>query len=236
MKFFIPAEFSKSEKDKEMRIFGFASTPDMDREEETVVQQGLDIDDFVNHGFFNYNHDNSYILGYPDKTKTKITKDGLYVEGNILPSEMGKRIWDAAVAMKKSRAPRKMGFSIEGKVLERDKNGKILKAKVYNVAITNMPVNPNATWEALVKGMTSAENSGGVFVKESLEHARHFLQRVEDGEESSVLAYKSLMNNLNKSKKPEDVEVYLSMFKGFFGDELKETLLKVQKELEEQSE
>lgn len=230
MKFFIPAEFSKSGKDKEMRICGLASTPDTDRDNETVIQQGLEIDDFVNYGFFNYNHDNSYILGYPDKTKTKITKDGLYVEGNILPSEMGRRIWDAAVALQKSKAPRRMGFSIEGKVLKRDEQGKILKAKVYNVAITNMPVNPNATWEALIKGMTT--ENGDAFIGESLEHARHFLQRVEDGEKTSVLALENLIENLNKSKDPKDIGIYLSMFKGFFGEELEETLLKVKKELE----
>ena len=76
----------KSHEDqKVMRIQGLASTPDLDRDNEEIVQEGLDISDFVNHGFFNLDHDNSIILGYPDKEKTHITipaKESLsYISG-----------------------------------------------------------------------------------------------------------------------------------------------------------
>lgn len=233
LKIFVPAEICKSSKDKEMRIMGFASTPNMDRQNETVVQQGLDIKDFVEYGFFNLDHDNSCILGYPDKERTKVTNEGLYVEGTILPTKEGNRIWETAVALQKSNAPRKLGFSIEGKVLERDTQGKIKKAKVYNVAITSTPVNPEATWQALVKSMTTADDSGGALIEESLEHATNFLQRVKNGEETSTSVLNSLLDNLNKSTNPKDIETYLSVFKGYYGDNLKTTVDKVVKEMED---
>ena len=231
LQFFIPADIKKSEDGTgEMRICGFASTPDLDRHGESVVQKGLDIQEFLNYGFFNYNHDNSYILGYPDKEATRITKKGMYVEGHILPSPMGVRLWDTAVALKKSNADRKMGFSIEGKVLARDRHGKITKAKVYNVAITPTPVNPNATWDCIVKSMTTT--TGQVLIPESLEHVSHFISRVKDGEPSSITVLENFTQRLNKSTEPSDIKLYLSMFKGFYGDELDTKTNQVIKELE----
>lgn len=231
MKFYIPAEFKKSKDDKEMRIYGLASTPDLDRDNEEVVQKGLDISDFLDYGYFNYNHDNSYILGYPDKEKTKITKDGLYVEGNILPTDIGKRIWDTAVVLQKSNAPRKLGFSIEGKVLQKDDKGRILKAKVYNVAITNTPVNTKATWQALVKSLTSA--NGENLIPESVENASRFLTRIKRGDENSLEILEELEHLLNTSKDKRAVRAYLSMMKGIYGEDLEETVNKIMEMMEE---
>ncbi|MNN30586.1 hypothetical protein D3C81_1442400 [compost metagenome] len=76
---------------------------------------------------------------------------GLWVEGELLSGiPMADQIWELALALKKSNAPRKLGFSVEGKVVERRGN-RILKAKIYNCAITPNPVNTEATWEAIVK-------------------------------------------------------------------------------------
>jgi hypothetical protein len=60
-------------------------------------------------------------------------------------------VWELAKAMKKSGAPRSLGFSIEGKVLERDGGNRIVRAKVRNVAITNAPVNTDCVWGILSK-------------------------------------------------------------------------------------
>ena len=48
-----------------------------------------------------------------------------------------------------------MGFSIEGKTLARDAQGRITRAKVYNVAVTSNPVNTTCTWDALVKSFST---------------------------------------------------------------------------------
>lgn len=157
--FNIPVEVDLVKSDSgqdEMRIGGYASTPDEDRQGDEILQKGLDIQDFVNFGYFNYDHDNSKILGYPDKEKCRVDGTGFYVEGLLLPGvELAKSLWETAIALKKSGAPRHLGFSVEGKILKRNALGKIIKAKVYNVAITANPVNPKATWDALVKSFTT---------------------------------------------------------------------------------
>ena len=225
MKFFVPARFEKS-KDKEslesMRIRGYASTPDLDRDNEQVIQKGLDISDFVEYGFFNLDHQKDVIVGYPDKEKTKIVDGRFYVEGFILDTVTGRNLWDAAVALQKSKAPRRLGFSIEGDVLAKDSHGKILKAKVYNVAITATPVNPHATWEALIKSMSKSlsTNSGSALMTESLEHVMRAFQRALDGDEITLVSIRDWQEKLNKSRDKDDVALYLMLFKGLYGEDL----------------
>lgn len=233
LKFFVNADFIKSEQaTQEMRIRGFASTPDLDRDNETILQKGLDISDFLQYGFFNLDHDNSIVLGYPDAEKTKITKDGLYVEGTLLDTPRSREIWNAAVAMQKSSAPRRMGFSIEGKVLSRDSNGRILKAKVTNVAITATPVNPHATWDAIVKSMGALDtSSGNALIRESLEGFMTFTNRLEAKEVDAIESLQYLQEKLNKANQYDDVKLYLQMFKGLSGQELDNTLNSVLTEL-----
>ena len=133
-------------------IGGWCSTESLDRQDEVVVAKGLDFSEFVAFGYFNDNHkqDTSAVLGYP--RTARLEKSRWWTEGNLLvgygPSD---RVWELAKSMKKSNAPRKLGFSIEGKVLERDGSNRIVRAKVRNVAITNAPVNTECTWSILSK-------------------------------------------------------------------------------------
>jgi len=150
----IEPDLEKSESEGKRIIKGFASTSDRDRQGESIMQKGLDISDLVGSGFFNYDHDNTKIVGYPNN-KTCIKSEGLWVEGEILKGVVvADHVWEVAVALQKSNAPRRWGFSVEGKVLERQGN-RIVKAKLYNIAITPNPVNPKATWDAVVKSFTN---------------------------------------------------------------------------------
>lgn len=156
--FYLPMDVIKSDADTtdEWRIGGFASTANEDRQGDEIIQKGLDISDFVNHGWFNYDHNSEIILGYPDKTKCEIVKKGFYVEGTLLKGiDQARTIWNTAVALQKSGTDRRLGFSVEGKILKRNNQGQIVKAKVYNVAITPNPVNTDCTWTALVKSFTT---------------------------------------------------------------------------------
>ena len=232
--FLVDAEVDiiKSEKEGQRIIRGYASTPDEDRQGEILVQKGLDISYFVNHGWFNYDHDNSIILGYPTEN-THIDERGLWVEGVLLKGvPLADRIWNLAVALKKSNAPRKLGFSVEGKVLERDGN-RIVKAVIYNCAITPRPVNTNATWEAVVKSFrpdaddyilnksleagyaTSPETQedGGALREESLERAVKVLAEKLDDEEAWKKYRSFLIANGGKFTKSEAI-VYLQLHKG----------------------
>jgi hypothetical protein len=133
-------------------IGGWCSTENLDRQDEVVVAKGLDFNEFVSFGYFNDNHkqETNAVLGYP--RLARLEKSRWWTEGNLLvgytPSD---RVWELAKAMKKSRAPRSLGFSIEGKVLERDGSNRIVRAKVRNVAITNAPVNTDCLWGILSK-------------------------------------------------------------------------------------
>ena len=138
--------------DETRPIGGYCSTENLDRQEEVVVAKGLDFTEFVTWGYFNDNHkqDTAAILGYP--RAAKLHGDRWYTEGNIIKGyPPADRVWELAKSLRKSGAPRRLGFSIEGKVLERNEGNRIVRAKVRNVAITNCPVNTDCTWDILAK-------------------------------------------------------------------------------------
>lgn len=234
--FFVSAEIDlkKSEDKNEMIIRGYASTPDSDRQGENLVQSGLDISDFLKHGYFNFDHDNTHILGYPTEN-TRIDEHGFYVEGKLLKGvPIAERLWNVAIALQKSNAPRRLGFSVEGKVLERVGN-RITKAKIYNVAITPNPVNTHATWEAVVKSFNesskelekaleagyavnpSSQSNGGAMRKESLDGALKVLAFNLDNYDYWQQIKTSLANGGNISK--AEMVVYLQLAKGLSRDE-----------------
>jgi len=232
-KFFVEADvdFVKSDSSEGRRVIrGYASTNTNDRQGESLVQKGLDIAEFVTNGWLNYDHDNSIILGYPT-VNTHIDDKGLWVEGELLKGvPMADKLWDLAVALKKSNAPRKLGFSVEGKVLER-KGNSILKAKIYNCALTPNPVNTDATWDAVVKSFrpdsdidvskglsagyaTSPETqtNGGALRTESLESdLKRLAEKLDDTTYWSEVR-KNLANGGTISK--GEMVVYLQLSKG----------------------
>lgn len=158
----------------EMRIAGIASTASPDRQGDIIPQEVLDISEFLEHGFLNYDHNNEKILGYPDKTKTKFTNEGLYVEGVLLSGiPLAEEVYHTAKALQDSGSDRRYGFSVEGFIQERDStNPKIVrKAKVTNLAITPTPVNKECTWEVVKKSLMtrSPVELPSVVIKENLE-------------------------------------------------------------------
>ncbi|APZ82310.1 prohead protease [Bacillus phage vB_BsuM-Goe2] len=234
-RFFLGADILKSEDADERRIIrGYASTPAEDRQGESLVQKGLDISDFVTHGYFNFDHDNSKIVGYPFAEKCVVTEKGLWVEGELLKGvEEADRMWNLALALQKSNAPRKVGFSVEGKVLERDGN-KILKAKIYNVAVTANPVNTTCSWDAVVKSFNAPTESldksleagyevdpekmegGDVFRKESLDKDLKNLSYVMDDDKKKKILKEQLAT---KSLSKNELALYLQITKGWSMDD-----------------
>lgn len=234
--FYLPADIdiSKSgDENDERRIRGYASNGSKDRQDEYIVQKGLDISNFVNYGWFNFDHKTDCILGYPDKKKTKIDSNGFYVEGVLLKGvPLADKIWNLAVSLKKSNAPRKLGFSVEGKILKRSASGKIMQAKIYNVAITPNPVNPTATWEAVCKSFRDSEdldksceagyevkvgdeNSGSALKKESLDSSFKTIASLhEDTDEAKEKKEHIRKSLLNKSISVSEAILYLQVFKG----------------------
>ncbi|WAB25177.1 procapsid protease [Lysinibacillus phage vB_LfM_LysYB1] len=230
--FYVAADVDvkKSEQEGKRLIQGYASTPAEDRQGESLIQKGLDITNFVQHGWFNYDHNNDIILGYPTEN-THIDDKGLWVEGELLKGiPMADQIWDVALALKKSNAPRKLGFSVEGKVTER-KGSTIVKAKIYNCAITPNPVNTEATWDAVVKSFRPEDDTvvskaleagyattpetqvdGGALRKESLEGSLKVLAENLDNHNYWEQVKRNLANGDTATK--ADMVVYLQLSKG----------------------
>lgn len=166
-------------------IGGWCSTEGLDRQDEVVVAKGLDFSEFVSFGYFNDNHrqDTASVLGYP--RVARLEKSRWWTEGNLLVGyPPADRVWELAKALAKSRAPRNLGFSIEGKVMERDNGNRIVRAKVRNVAITNAPVNTDCTWSILSKAFSSSTKVEAALNKarmsrhdEQLEHTSNITHR-----------------------------------------------------------
>jgi hypothetical protein len=141
-------------------ISGIASTEQEDADGEVVLQGGLDWDWFKSNGYFTYEHPMSVgnIVGEPSTISTTeidgvaaTTVDGLI----YLSDPVGRTVYGKALAMKKAGGNRRLGFSIEGQVVERDGNT-IKKAKVYSVAISPRPKNNLTWWEPLMRSVLGA--------------------------------------------------------------------------------
>lgn len=253
--FFVPFEIDVEKSDAsdkgERRIRGYASNSFKDRQDESILQSGLDISNFVNHGWFNYDHDNSIILGYPDKSKTKIDSKGLYVEGTLLRGvDIADRMWETAVALQKSNAPRRLGFSVEGKILQKSETGKILKALIYNCAITANPVNPTATWEAVIKSFTEdnfdiskaceagyefnmdEENNGSCLKRESLDTSLKALSTLCDDSDEAKEKRNLLKDQLliNKSLSVNEAILFLQVSSGISRQDARNIVFKYENE------
>lgn len=150
-------------------IGGFVSTDHIDRQGETLIQEGLDFSHFLSKGFFNDNHDpaTDALVGYPTAAELRSVEKGhrgWYVEGELLEGDgttRADRIWKLAQSLKKS-GRRKLGFSVEGGIVARDARDqkKVRKAIVREVAITRCPVNTETSLDVLAKSLAVSTPEG----------------------------------------------------------------------------
>lgn len=158
---------------KRRRIAGVISTETLDRQNEVVIQEGLDLNPFINHGWFNDNHskDTDGIVGYPEEVRQFQKGDRLpngqiatsnctWAEGHLLEgSSRAEKIWELGNALSKTNGQRALGFSIEGTVDKRIGADRkvVAKATVMNCAITNCPVNTDTKLEILAKSLLTVQ-------------------------------------------------------------------------------
>ena len=164
-KFWCPVEIEKAIDETTgqeiMRLGGIASTADQDSDGEFLDPKGFDIRPLIESGMVNWHHQAktapATIVGEP--SKAEIRKEGLYIETDLYPSSaVARDIWMLAQTLEKDSKTRRLGYSIEGKVVKRKSNdkkspdyNKIVKAIITGVAITHQPKNPK-TFANIIKG------------------------------------------------------------------------------------
>jgi len=140
---------------------GYFSTSEKDRQGEEIIQKGLVVKPFADYGFYNDNHspDTDALIGFPEIVEFR--KGGWYNEGYVIKgTQRADKIWELAKALNDiPDERRRMGYSVEGSVLERKNGSQIVKARVDLVAITNRNVNPKSTWNILKKSFCSCEGT-----------------------------------------------------------------------------
>ena len=155
---FKASQQDESKKYDNMIVYGKASTNDEDKQGETLEPAGFDISSFLSDGLINLEHfptrkgDPSYWIGEP--IDAKIDGNAFFIKGKLWKDHPKARaLWDTLNIMKSSGSTRKLGWSIEGNAIERDKRNKkrILKAKINHVCLTFSPVNAN-TYADILKG------------------------------------------------------------------------------------
>jgi hypothetical protein len=159
-------------KGRTRRVAGVISTETRDRQNEIVIQKGLNFDPFLQYGFLNDDHskDTDGIVGWPESVQLFQKGDKLpngmiaksncsWLDGYLFEGEgntRADRIWGTAQAINKSGSPRSLGFSLQGSVLKRSGPGRkvVAEAVVSHCAVTSVPVNTETKLEALAKSLT----------------------------------------------------------------------------------
>jgi len=165
-RFYVPLEIKKA-KDKHgreiMKISGVASTMDRDSDGEVLDPNGFDFDTFLEKGFINWHHqtgeDPNSIIGEPIKAFVK--DDKFHVEGVLYSwSKKAKDVYDLANKLTKSNSKRRLGWSIEGKAIEKDMLDEryVKKAKITGLAITPTPKNASTFLDVMKGERTGFEN------------------------------------------------------------------------------
>ena len=162
------AEIIDFEKGKDGRDFdpekmflkGIASTEDLDADNQILKTNGLQLDYLLSTGIINWNHASktmpSTVIGEPIEARIVTEpKLGLFIKAKIYDTEVGRDAYQLAATLQKQSKTRRLGWSIEGKILER--NGDLIsKARLTGIALTPSPKNAS-TFAELCKSFTSEE-------------------------------------------------------------------------------
>jgi len=158
---FIPAQMvlvkggdKGADKSGKYWIQGIASTDAKDLQGEVINQAGIDLSYFLEHGYFNDDHKPGPENKIGEPTEAKVTKNGLWVKGFLYPhKEKAVAYWDLMQNQAASGSKRKVGFSIQGKVLRRN-GSTIEKCWIQDIAVTTQPVN-TTTWAEIAKSLAN---------------------------------------------------------------------------------
>ena len=162
--FWVPMQLVKAASDataagEEPRrlIQGLASTDDLDLQNETVDQRGIDFSYFLKHGYYNNDHKPGFENKVGQPMECKVTPAGLWTKGFLFRShKIANSIWELANALEVSKSDRKLGFSIQGKVTRRQ-GRRLAKCWIQDIAITAAPINTH-TWLDVLKSLNAVSD------------------------------------------------------------------------------
>lgn len=169
LSFFEKADAPEGE---QRRFGGLVTTESVDRQGQVVLADGLNFSHFMDHGWFNDNHDAATAQAVGEPTSIRRVRRGEPLpDGTVAPANghwaegilyrghpPADGIWSLSQAIKKNPAGRrKLGFSIEGKIKARSgAEGQVIAAAdVFEVAITRCPVNTDTGMNILAKALNA---------------------------------------------------------------------------------
>jgi hypothetical protein len=144
-----------------VKIGGILSSQGIDFQGETVCQAGIQWDYFLKHGWLNWEHQPGpgFIMGYGERVfpcKDEQGNEATGFEGVLVnDKKIVADTVDTIRALKKGGDLRRIGFSVEGPVIQRDPRDRkrVLKSKVMNVSVTAHPIQPDSRLELLMRSM-----------------------------------------------------------------------------------
>ena len=141
-----------------------ASTPDVDLQQEQIDPHGIDASYLLSDGWIDFEHDRDQVIGVPTKN-THVDQKGLFLEAKLFKNmPQVQDIINLYHNIKDNHINRKLGFSIEGNVLERDEDDDsiIRQVQITGVAVTKNPANTDATWELVSKSIFGLDEDKSV--------------------------------------------------------------------------
>jgi len=161
--FHMPLLKSEGASDAEMLICGVASCQDKDLQGEEVIQKGINFTPCMESGAINWDHRETpdCILGFPTHMSIvnvddhpRLKKSGaqghvLYAEGKLYKGHaMAEWAWSLMKAMEQNNAPRRLAWSVQGRVYERNQH-RLTKSEVRHLALTHQPIQVKSFAEVL---------------------------------------------------------------------------------------
>lgn len=163
---------SNNDKPDNYIVTGIASNSDRDLQGEVICPEGLDISYLLSSGYIDYEHDKDSVIGVPIEDGTYVDSDGLHLKALIFGDDPRvQKMFKLQQHFDASGVDRNLGFSIEGKVLDRDVTDEsiVREVMVSGVALTYRPACDSArvkSWSKVVKSVT--ENQSLQEVEKSL--------------------------------------------------------------------
>lgn len=164
-KIHIPFDVLEKSRGGDRLIGGICSTDDLDQQQERLIQEGLDFGPFLKSGWFNDNHakETGAAIGEPTRAELRTLgkgRTGWYVEGFLYDTPRAQSIFELAKSLNRPESTRKLGFSVEGAIMERDPTdpGTVRKAIVREIAVTRCPVNVGTELQLLAKSLSVGTN------------------------------------------------------------------------------